>query len=357
MKRLFFIALCALNLILIGCANNATQENQLETIVEEIDTTIHMEVFGVSMSLDSITFCQAFGEIFHDTIENNRRWSKPILADERIINVYNLPFLINCEYSQNGIAKLTLTSPNVSIDDLDPEGVQFVNAIYDSLISTYGMPNNRCYPAFNGRGSGCADWELESGWIRYTWTGCCAIRTCIIEFVDRENYRLKILDATDKKNIIEDTCALGHFFSLHEKQVLELEQGLFPFSYENDLIVVPEYYGYKYLQEKFGKGSYYRARVKNSQYPKLDFPKDKSLEYNQNKGELELFTADSSSVIVRAWQLPDSIGYLYYVAHQDYYIDMLPTWTILIYSPTSLSNKFIHKNYVVENFWPTNMRY
>ena len=165
------------------------------------------------------------------------------------------------------------------------------------------------------------------------------------------------LGVTNRSDIKEDSCALGHYYYANGNQVFDFEHGLFPFQFEDELIVVPQYRGGKFLQKKFGKGSYYAARVKNSQYPKLYFPKDQSIEYNPDKDDLELFTADSSSVVARVWQLPDSTGYLYYVAHQDYYIDMLPTWTTLIYSPTSLTKKFIHKNYKVDNFMPTDKRY
>ena len=80
-------------------------------------------------------------------------------------------------------------------------------------------------------------------------------------------------------------------------------------------------------------------------------------DYDEDSDEDRLPTTDSSSVVVRAWQLPDSTGYLYYVAHQNTYVDMLPLWTTLIYSQNSLSSKFIHKNYRVEYFWPNDMRY
>ena len=179
----------------------------------------------------------------------------------------------------------------------------------------------------------------------------------MVEFIDRENMLLSLLQTTDVVNISEDSSALGHFYEYEENRVLDAPQELYLCQRDSNLIIVPQYRGYKYLQKKFGEGSYYKARVKNSQYPYLEFPKDKSIEYNSDKGEMEFLTADSSSVVVRAWQLPDSAGYIYYVAHQDYYVDMLPTWTILIYSPTSLSKKFIHKNYKVEHFWPSDMRY
>ena len=315
----------------------------------------HLNVFGVSMGLKADEFSSDLSTIFHDTIETKRKWWKSSMEPQKVINVCGLPFACQIDTISNLVAKVTLTSPTIAIDGYDQKGVNAIYQLLDTLSHVYGDSINLSSRKIHRHGH--VDWRFENGWVKFTWDGCCAISYCEVEFIDSENMLLSLLQTKDVTNIVEDTFALGHFYEYDTHRVLDAPHGFYLCERDSDLILVPQYRGGDYLQKQFGKGSYYKARVKNSQYPYLAFPKDISKEYNSDKEEMELITADSSTVVVRAWQLPDSTGYLYYVAHQNTYVDMLPLWTTMIYSPSSISSKFIHKNYRVEYFWPNDMRY
>ena len=315
----------------------------------------HLNVFGVSMGLMADDFSSELSTIFHDTIETQRKWWKSSMKPQKVINVCGLPFACQIDTISDLVAKVTLTSPTIAIDGYDQKGVDAIYKLLDTLSLVCSDSINPSLRKIHRHGH--VDWTFDNGWVRFTWDGCCAISYCEVEFIDRENMLLSLLQTTDVANIVEDTFVLGHFYEYNTHRVLDAPQGFYLCERDSDLILVPQYRGGDYLQKKFGKGSYYKARVKNSQYPYLEFPKDELVEYDEDRDEDRLHTTDSSSVVVRAWQLPDSTGYLYYVAHQNTYVDMLPLWTTLIYSPNSLSSKFIHKNYRVEYFWPNDMRY
>lgn len=356
MKRLFILAI---SVLLIGCAksNETPQETVTEcTSAHTIDLPeTHLNVFGVSMDLNVDDFNSELSAVFHDTIETKRGWWNSSMKPQKVINVCGLPFACQIDTIANIVTKVTLTSPTIATDDQDLIGLEIINTVYDSLAVVYGGKKNKSTSQM--RGFGLGNWNLENGWVKFTWEGCCAVSHCTIEFIDRENMLLSLLGTTDVTKITEDTCVLGHLYLHDTSCVLDAPHGFYLIQKDSDLLIVPQYRGGDFLQKRFGKGSYYKARVKNSQYPYLEFPKDELVEYDEAKGMDWLHKTDSSSVVVRAWQLPDSKGYVYYVAHQDTYADMLPLWTTLIYSPASLSKKFIHKNYSVEHFWPNDMRY
>ena len=357
MKRIFFILV--IPLVFFGCAkSNPSEQTAEKENVPAVSIALpetHLNVFGVSMGLMADDFSSELSTIFHDTIETQRKWWKSSMEPQKVINVCGLPFACQIDTFSDLVAKVTLTSPTIAIDGYDQKGVDAINQLIDSLSSIYGGSKNPSSCSVYRHGH--IDRVFDNGWVKFTWDGCCAVSYCEVEFIDRGNMLLSLLQTTDVANIVEDTFALGHFYEYDARRVLDVPHGFYLCERDSDLTIVPQYRGGDYLQKQFGKSSYYKARVKNSQYPYLEFPKDKSIEYNSNKEEMEFLTADSSTVVVRAWQLPDSVGYLYYVAHQDTYMDMLPMWTTLIYSPTSLSKKFIHKNYKVEYFWPSDMRY
>ena len=357
MKHLLFILF--VSFVFIGCAKSEQSEQMVEQESSPTPTITlpetHLNVFGVSMGLKANDFVSELSAIFHDTIETKRKWWLSSMEPPKVINVLGLPFACQIDTIADKVAKVTLTSPTIAIDGYDPKGIDAINQLMDTLSIVYGgsrnISSNQMYR------HGHLDRSFDNGWVKFTWDGCCAISYCTVEFIDRENMLLSMLKTTNVANIIEDSFTLGHFYEYEANRVLDAPQGFFHCQSDSNLVIIPQYRGGEYLQKKFGKGSYYSARVKNSQYPYLEFPKDELVEYDEERGEDWLHKTDSSSVVVRAWQLPDSAGYVYYVAHQNTYGDMLPLWTTLIYSPTSLSGKFIHKNYKVENFWPNDMRY